>query len=239
MAKKHLFRISAPKFWDISRKEKKYTIHPSPGPHGIDNCIPLGLIIRDYLKYAKTSREANRIINQGKIEVDGIVRKDDRFPVGLMDVLTIKELSEHYRLLFDNKGNMILHKISKEESNIKPVKIINKTIIKNKKVQINLFDGKNTMIDKDIYKTADTLVYDLSKKTFSEHIKFEKGSLIYLMDGKQIGKTGILESIQEQRGNEPTKIILKNGKEKFETLKDYAFVIGKDKSLISLPKENE
>jgi small subunit ribosomal protein S4e len=239
MVKKHLFRIAAPKFWEINRKKTKYTIHPVPGPHKIEKCLPLGLIIKNYLGYAKNTREAIKIINTGKIEVDGIIRKEHRFPVGLMDVITIKDLNEHYRLLFDQKGKMVLHKISKEESAIKPLKIINKTSIKNKKIQLNLYDGKNRIVDKDIYKTSDTLIYDTVKKTFSEHIKFEKGSMIYLMDGKKIGHIGTLDSVKEQTGNEPTRIVIKSGKEKFETLKEYAFVIGKDKTIISIPKENE
>ncbi|MBI2670731.1 30S ribosomal protein S4e [Candidatus Woesearchaeota archaeon] len=239
MVKKHLFRIAAPRFWKINRKEKKYTIHPVPGPYSIESSIPLGLLVRAYLEHAKTSREAKKIINSGKIEVDGIIRKDHHFPVGLMAIITIKSLNEHYRIFFDKNGKILLHKITKEEAEIKPLKIINKTILKKKKTQLNFYDGRNTIVNNDVYGTSDTLVYDVNKKTFLDHLKFERGVIVYLIDGKKIGHLGVLDSIKEQKGNEPTKIVLKSGKEKFETLKDYAFVIGKDKVVISVPGENE
>ncbi|MEK6973900.1 MAG: 30S ribosomal protein S4e [Nanoarchaeota archaeon] len=239
MVKKHLFRISAPKFWEIHRKESKYTIHPSSGPHGLEKSVPLSVLVRNYLKYAKTSREAKKIIYSGKIEIDGIPRTDPKFPVGLMDVISIKDTDENFRVFFNEKGNLIVHKIEKGESSIKPLKIINKTILKKKRLQLNFYDGKNKIVDKDIYKTSDTMIYDLHKKAFSSHLKFEKGAIVYIMDGKKTGHIGILDSVSEQRGTEPARIVLKSGKEKFETLKDYAFVIGKEKSLISIPQENE
>lgn len=239
MGKKHLFRIAAPKFWKINRKESKFITKPIPGPHTLKKAVTLISIVKDYLNYSKTSREAKRIINSGKIMVDNIVRKEHRFPIGLMDVITIKDTSENYRILFDKKGKLFLHKIKKEEANLKPLKIINKTILKNKRIQLNFLDGRNKLIDKDIYKTSDTIMYDTEKKSFLDHIKFEKGAIAYIMDGKKIGHVGTIESINIYQGAEPTKIVLTNEKTKFETLKEYSFVIGKEKILISLPEKNE
>ncbi len=239
MGKKHLFRIAAPKFWTLNKKEKKFVIRPIPGPHPIKKSIPLMLLVKNYLNYAKTSREAKKIIYSGKIEIDGVIRKEPAFPIGLMDIISIKEIKEHYRVLLGKRGKFILHKIGNEEASLKPLKIINKTLLKNKRIQLNFFDGKNKIVDKDGYKTSDTILYDTSKKSFADHLKLEKGSIVYLMDGKKMGNVGVVDSIKSFRSTEPTKIILTNGKNKFETLKDYAFVIGKEKLMISIPGENE
>jgi hypothetical protein len=45
------------------------------------------MLLRDILKYATTGKEAKMIVKQGKVKVDGKTRFDERFPVGLMDVV--------------------------------------------------------------------------------------------------------------------------------------------------------
>ena len=66
---KHLTRHAAPAFWPILRKEWRWAVKPSPGPHSIERCLPLLIIVRDILGYAKTAREARKIIAQGHIKV--------------------------------------------------------------------------------------------------------------------------------------------------------------------------
>ena len=80
------------------------------------------------------------------------------------------------------------------------------------------------------YKTGDTLLYDLKSKKISQHIKLEKGAQILLIGGKHVGKIGTLEEVQGR------KIIFKVDKDQFETLRKYAFVIGKDKPEIKIAK---
>ena len=87
----HQKRLSAPKTYKIPRKVSKWVVKPSPGPHNKE-AIPLLVLVRDFLELADTGREARRIISSGEILVDGIVRKDYKFPVGLFDVVTIPKL---------------------------------------------------------------------------------------------------------------------------------------------------
>jgi len=64
---------------------------PSQGPHKLRECIPLNLVVKNKLKLALNSREAKLIIaaKDGNFAVDGKVRKDFKYPVGIMDVITI------------------------------------------------------------------------------------------------------------------------------------------------------
>ena len=89
---KHLKRIASPRKWPVSRKTSVWIVKPSSGPHSIENSIPLSIGIRDFLKIAKTSPEARRIIGNGDIFVDGKVTRKYKRPVGLMDVISIPKL---------------------------------------------------------------------------------------------------------------------------------------------------
>ena len=231
----HIKRLAAPKTWPIKRKKTKWVTRPNPGSHPLERCLSLNFVLKEMLQYAKTSREVKKILNQEKISVDSKVRKDPHFPVGLLDVLTIKDTNEHFRVFLNKKGKLMLHKIKKEESTMKLRKLINKTIVKRKKIQLNFYDGTNKIVSTDGYKVADTIVFTLTKNEIQDHLKCEKGAFVYIIDGKQIGDFGVIESISKPSLHQQ-KIICSRGKEKFETLKKYAFVIGKEKPIISLPE---
>lgn len=231
--KKHLKRLFAPSSWPIKRKGIKFIVRPVPGPHQLKESMPLSLILKDLLKIGETTREVKKILISGKILIDNIVRKEIRFPVGIMDVLEIPETNQYFRILYDKNGKFIAHKISKEESEIKPRKIINKTILKGNKTQLNLYDGTNIIVQKDEYKVGDSLI--LSKNKIKEVIPLEKNCIIYLTGGKHVGNIGVLEGIHRLPGSQPNKIIFKTKDQTFETLRKYAFVIGKTKPIITLP----
>ena len=54
--KKHLKTVNAPSSWMLSKLSGIYTWRPSQGPHKLRACIPLGIILRNKLKYAKTGK---------------------------------------------------------------------------------------------------------------------------------------------------------------------------------------
>lgn len=230
MVKKHLSRLVAPISWPIQKKGIKWVIRPNPGPHALKDSIPLNLILKGILKYAKTTREVKKILNEGKILVDKKIRKDHKFPVGVMDVLEIPETKEYFRILYTPKGKFMTYKISSEEAKLKPVKVTGKTMLKDKKMQLNLYDGKNIIIDKDEFKVNDSLILSLGDKlTIKKHLKFGKGALVYLIEGKHKGMSGVIEDIKQIFGN-PT-IIIKSKDKTFETSKNFAFIIDDSISL--------
>ena len=239
MVKNHQKRISAPKHWPIKNKEYKFITRTSPGPHPISRSITLSLFIKEILKCAKTQREVKNILYSGKVKVDNIVRRNPGFPIGILDVISIDDTKENYRLFINKDNRFILHKIDHKESNLKPLKIVNKTTLKGKKTQINLSDGRNIIVDKDTYKVQDTLLYDLTKKNPAEYIKLEKGALVYLIGGKQVGTFGIIEEIKQSSQTSKATITFSSGKNKYTTLRSYAYAIGKEKPSISIPTQNE
>ncbi|MCX6707082.1 MAG: 30S ribosomal protein S4e, partial [Candidatus Woesearchaeota archaeon] len=148
--------------------------------------------------------------------------------------VSLPEIDEHYRMIMNSKGKLNTIKISKDESSIKPCKIVNKVMAKKGIVQISLFDSRNIMLkkgDKASYRVGDTLLISLPDQKIKEHFSLEKGSIVYLIGGKQIGKTGKIEDIK----GDVLKFRLHGG-EIVETAKRYAFVIGSSKPSITLEK---
>jgi small subunit ribosomal protein S4e len=245
-AKRHLKRKPAPKFWPISKKQFVWAIRPSPGPYSLKNCLPLGMIIRDILGFAETRREAKKIISNQKVLVNGKMRRKDDFPVGLMDVVHIKEAEKTYRVLPSPKG-YILHPIPAEEANFKLCRIENKTLIKNGHIQLNLHDGYNLLIKvaepanpvEDVYTTLDVLKIKLPEKEILEHIKLKEGVLAIITSGKNMGKHGKIVEIEKREGQKRRNwlaTIQDAAGNTFKTRLNYVFPIGENQSLISLPE---
>ncbi|MBD3354654.1 30S ribosomal protein S4e [Candidatus Woesearchaeota archaeon] len=228
---KHLSRLAMPRTWKIKRKDKKWVTRPLPGPHPFKLGLPINLLIRNILKYTRTAKETRYILNNQEIFVDHVRRKNHRFIVGLMDVISMPKIKENFRILFDKKGKIIAFPIDNKESKIKPCKVKGKKVLKKGKIQLNLFDGKNIILSKEkSISVGDTVLIELPSQKIKDSFKLDKKAFIYLTGGKHIGETGTVEDIKDNL------IIYKRGKKKFETLKKYAFVIGKEKPSIKLPE---
>jgi len=229
MVKRHLKRLVAPKSWKIKRKGITFVTRPNPGMHSKKNSTSINVVLRDMLNYAKTTRDVNVMLSKGDILVDGKQIKDHKFAVGLMDLIEIPKTKECFRILLDKKGKISIIKTKQEERKIKLCKIVEKTVIKKGKIQINLNDGRNVIIDKNNYNTGDTLVIEVPEQKIKEHLKFEKGVCVYLSGGKHKGESGIVDEIK----NNIIKVKPESG-EVFETSKKFAFVIGREKPIITL-----
>ncbi|MBS3095237.1 30S ribosomal protein S4e [Candidatus Woesearchaeota archaeon] len=218
-------RIRMPWFWQVDRKDRKFITRPCPGPHSIEKCMTVDLMLREFLKVAKTRKEINYILNNGKVMVDKKKVKDNHFPIGFMDVVELPEINAHYRIMLDGNGRFKLLKIKKDDADSKFCKIINKTILKKNRVQLNLVDGNNVIVEKDGYKAGDSIVIDLNTKKIKKHIKFEKGAVVALTAGKHIGNMGVVEKINTYEGMRKTTVMFKGKEESFETLKEYCYAI--------------
>jgi small subunit ribosomal protein S4e len=232
---KHLKRLNAPRTLQLHRKEETWTIKSSPGPHPFEESIPLGLVIRDYLNLADTLKETKRIISSGEILVDNVKRKDHKFPCGIMDVISIPKIKKDYRVLFNRRGKLILVPISSKEATWKLYRIENKTIVKGKKIQLNLHDGNNIIVKKDEYKTGDVLKISFKDKKIDDSFKFEKGTISIIIGGNHIGEVANIEEIEIISSSKPNLTKMK-GKNDFSTLQRYVFPIGKAKPIIEIPE---
>jgi len=240
---RHLKRLAAPAFWPILRKEYKWVVKPSPGPHPIERALPLLILVRDVFGFAETAREAKRIIVEGKVWIDGVPRKDYKFPVGLMDVISFPDIDEHYRMVPYPIKYLWPIKIPKEDASLKLVRIENKTTVKGGNIQLNLHDGRNILIkvsdptkaDEDVYKTMDTLLIRIPSQEIVEHIPFETGNYAVIIDGRNVGRFGRIIEIKKGMGRERTLVTLEDDEgHRFQTILSYVFVVGREKPIIKL-----
>ena len=231
---KHLKRLLAPKFWRIPKKRKKWAVRPRAGPHKKLESIPLLILIRDILKLADIGKDAKKIIKAKEIFVDGKARIDHKYPVGLFDVVEIPKIGKQYRIVPTHSGLNIIE-ISKSEAKLKLCRINGKTILKGKKIQLNLHDGKNIIPEKkEDYKTGDSLLIELPSQKIVNHIKMDKDMLSIITGGQNKGLLTNIKEIITTRSREPNKVVcVKEGKQ-FEAIKDFVFVVGKDRPLIKI-----
>ena len=221
-------RLSASRALFAMRKTSKWIISTKPGAHPKGNAVPLGFALRELLNYAGNAKEMKMLLNSGKVLVDGRRRKDPHFITGFMDTLSLSHIKVYYRMLLSSKGNLYVKPISAEEAEIKVCKIIGKSI-NHKKIQLNLYDSKNILVDEGSYHVGDSVVVQLPANTIKEALVLKKGAMVMLIGGKHRGRIGAVESITG------TKLSYKRlSGTVFSTEKKYAFVIGSGKDNLAL-----
>lgn len=214
---------------------------PRAGSHKLTECIPLQILVRDVLSLVDTGSDAKRMIKMGEILVDGRARKDHKYPAGLMDLISIPKLKKNYRITIDYKGLKVIECPDKE-SKTKLVRINNKTLIEKGHVQLNLHDGRNLRIPvknpkkgtEDVYKSGDSLLIELPSQKIIDHFKYEKGNLGLITSGQNKGMFVKIKEAIKTRSREPNKVICEKDGKEFEGIKDYMFVVGKNKTVITL-----
>jgi len=223
---RHLKAYNAPKSWTIPRKTTKWVIRPAAGAQPLEGALPIALLLKQ-TGCAQTSRETRKILNDKAVTVDGKVVKDGHFGVGFMDSIHIKP-NIHLRGTLDAKGRLQFIPVPEAELSKKICKITGKHVLKGGKIQLNLSHSRNILAEKDTYATGDSLLIELPSQKIAGHFPLAKGSTVFLTSGKHTGLVGTVDDIQGAR------IWCTQGKEKIETLKKFAFVIGKDKPAVKL-----
>jgi len=241
--KKHVKRLAAPRLWPIHKKEARWTVRARPGPHPKDECLPAVLVLRDILGVARTREEAELILSEGQFRVDGKVRRDASFPVGLMDVVELPLMKKVYRVLpFPDKG-LGLHSIGDAEKGFKLCRIVNKVTVEGGNVQINLHDGRNILVRpgvskagaESVYATSDVLKISIPDSKILDSVKLEDGAVTMVVHGRNAGRYGRIVSIGREAGPIREMVTIEEeGGSRIQTSIDSVFVLGKEESLVSL-----
>jgi small subunit ribosomal protein S4e len=193
--------------------------------------LPLSLLCKDLLKIAGTTKEVKHILNKSCVVVDGKPRFTADHPIGYMDVITLKETKQHFRVMLDDKGRLFAKSVPAKEAQLKLCKIRAKTSRPEKVTQLGFTDGRTLRITKDTYKVGDGVVLDMAKNEIAQHLPLDKGVLVQLTAGRHIGKIGSVERIEGRT------IHISAGEEKFTTPRRYAFVLGAKKPAIEVANQ--
>jgi small subunit ribosomal protein S4e len=234
---RHLKREASPRIWPVPRKRFIWAPRTSPGPHPLSESIPLLIIVRDILGYAETWREARIIIKEGQILVDGRIRRDVGFPLGIMDVLEIPKAGQAFRVLPASRERLRLHPIDKEELGFKLCRIIGKTTLKGGRTQLNLHDGRNIQLEDDggRYRLNDVVKISIPEQEILDHVVFERGARALVVGGGSRGGYGSIIELGAEPWKSRTAVLRTPGGEDITTLARYLFTVGSASPLISIP----
>lgn len=221
----HMKRIAAPKAVPIhDKKAHTWIAKVKPGPHSTRMAIPLSVLIRDVLKLADTLFEVKKILNARRVLVDGNVRTDPSYPVGLMDVVSIPEAKLHYRITI-SRGMLQPKKIDENEAGHKFLKVVCKCTVSGGKHSIRFHDGRSLLGDNHI-KIGDSAIFSFKEGKIEKLLKREVGAKCLIVSGKHAGKEARIEKFFEGKEGRPTEVMVKTPEGDVRTLLDYLFVIG-------------
>jgi len=232
----HMKRLAAPPTWPLKRKIHVWATKQSPGAHSLESSMPAVMVLRDMIGACDTAREAKRIIGNRELFVDGVAVKNPKAPIGVMDTITVPKMKLNYRMLLTDKGKLTLVPISEDEAKWKLCKIEGKTKISGGKIQLNLSGGRNIVLDKNAYKTGDTLKIDVADQKVLAAYLLGDGAAAYIINGALAGKVETVSEYVVVKGPADNVVKFKSGT---ETVMKNVFIIGTSKPEIKLPEVSE
>jgi len=200
----HLKRQNIKKFWAVPRKGTKYLTVAS---HEQNSGIPIVVVMRDILGFIKNKKELQKLINEKKVLVNNKEIRDVKFPIVLFDSISFPEIKKHYRAVLKAK-KLGFEEISDKEALLRIYKIIDKTQLPGKKVQVNLSNGKNILSSEKV-KVGDFAILNLSDNKITKVISLEKGSEVIVVKGKHVGSEGKIKEIHQEGQNTIAEIAIK------------------------------
>ena len=206
----HLKRHAIPKSWPIQRKGTAFVVKPN---RSFSNSLPMLIVLRDLLKVAQNRKEAKKMIHMKNILLNGKEVRDEKEGVLLFDIITLTPSKSNYRLTVLKNEKFNVEGIKESEANTKIAKIIGKKILKGKKVQLNLSDGRNFLSNIKC-KLGDSILINLKSKKIEKCLPLIENSEAIVFAGKHSGEKGKIEKINRERKTAD----INNGKEKIDVL---------------------
>ncbi len=198
----HLKRQSMPKGWPIERKGKTYVVKPN---FSVKEGIPTLIVLRDMLKLAQNRNEVKRIIHLKQVLVNEKPVTDEKNNILFYDTINILPMKKHYRMELSENGKFYLQEIKESETTKKIAKIINKKILKGKKVQLNLNDGRNFLSDIKC-SMNDSAVVNLKEGKIEKCLPLKEKAKAVIFAGKHLGKKGEITKLNLEEKTASVKI---------------------------------
>ncbi len=189
---KHVKRHKMPKQWPVAKKGTTFVVRPSSDK---EKGIPILILLRDLMQIAQTKREVKKAIHQKHILLNNKPVRDEKQSTLLFDVLTIVPSKKNYRVILSEKGKFDLEEIKSPDQDKKISKVINKKVLKGKKVQLNLSDGRNILSDIKC-EVNDSLLINLKNRKIEKCLPLEEKAKVIIFAGKHTGKMGSVDKIK-------------------------------------------
>lgn len=190
----HLNRKSIPKTWLISKKEHPY-IHAQKSSTKKEFSLSLAVILRDMLKITRNFKETKKAIRADNIKVNGKSVKNEKFGVGLFDIVEIDKLNKSYILIINESNDLELKETKDNKRKIS--KVVGKKVQNNGHIQINLMGGLN-LLTKEKINVNDSVIVNQEKK-IEKVLPLKKEAHVFITAGKWVGKIGKIELIKKNK----------------------------------------
>lgn len=214
----HLKRQAVPKSWPMQRKGTAFVVKPNSG---FSDSLPVLIILRDMLRVAQNRKETKKMIHMKSILLNGREIMDEKTGVVLFDVITLTPSGKNYKLSILKNGKYDAEEIKESEAHTKVAKVIDKKMLKGKKIQLNLSDGRNFLSNMKC-KVNDSVLINLGDKKIEKCLPLEENCEVMVFAGKHSGEKGKIEKINKER-----KIVeINTGKEKINVLIKQVIVTG-------------
>jgi len=191
----HLRRETVPRKWPVSRKGTKYVIRPNSN---LRKGIPILVFIRDMLKVAQNRKEVKKAIHTKDILINGKSARNEKDAVLLFDKVTLVPSKKNYKLNLAENGKYTAEEINDSEAKSKVSRVNDKKILRGKKTQLNLSDGRNYLTDLKCG-VNDSVVIDFATRKISKCLPLKEKARVIVFAGKHTGKRGEIVKMMPER----------------------------------------
>ena len=216
--KRHLKRMNMPQPWKLLRKDTKFITRPHAGSHPLERGIALATIIRDYLHLAKNTKEVRAILSKQEILINGKRRRDPKYNVGFMDVISIPLMQKFHLITLDTDGFLTIKELAAQQATQRFTKVTMKKHHQGK-FQIGCLDGTTLLVKEKAPSIGDTLILSIPENKLVAVHPLVKGAHILIFAGKTRGVHTVVKDIKEKT------VAFEHKGKIVETNKDYALVI--------------
>lgn len=208
---RHIKSLAAPRYYAVHKKERMYTMKPAPGRHTLQRSIPLLAFARK-IGIAATRSSGTKMIKGKDILVNGRPITDERYPIGLNDIVELAPAKQSYRITINTRGQVT---IEKADGISRLCKIVQKYKTGKGQVMIRLHDGTVAKAPKDA-STNDSV--SMGKDGVEKVVKLQKGSKCTVIEGVHVGESGTVKEIKPGTANVPSAVTVEGTAGEFETL---------------------
>ncbi|MDE1825459.1 MAG: hypothetical protein KGH77_04025 [Candidatus Micrarchaeota archaeon] len=218
---RHMKRLASPPYMKLKRKEAKFVARPMPGRHTMANSIALLTFIKEKLGIANSSSEARRAIVEGRIEINGRVRREPKYSIGFGDVIKVIPSNESYILTFGKYGAFEAKKAEKNEK--RTLKVVGKYLAKGKKQTIRLNNGNIYGFDKEVNVNDSVVIED---RKIIKVIKLEEGTKCMVTSGIHAPAIGKITQVKKGTALRDATVTIQGESGSFDTLLSNVIAIG-------------
>lgn len=189
----YLKRQKVPSNWPVQRKGTKYVVRAN---FRLKDGVPLLVFLRDMLKIAQNRKEVKKSIHSKHVLLNSKPVRDEKNTVMLFDKISIVPTNRYYKLNLSKYGKFDVEEVKESEAYHKITKIINKKILRGKKVQFNLSDGRNYLSDMKC-RVNDSVVIDFKKNQMVKCLPLKEKERVIVFAGKHSGTRGTVSKIKK------------------------------------------